>query len=86
MPAVVDALSDRRYDLLHLSSPGPVGLMAALTGRLLGLPAAGAYHTELAAYAALRNEVEPTSVAIEPQTINQRVAEVDLFLHFVVIQ
>ena len=55
LPAVVDVLAEGRYDLLHLTSPGPTGLMGALTGRLLALPAAGAYHTELAAYAALRS-------------------------------
>ena len=47
--------SEGRYDLLHLCTPGPAGIAAALTGRLLGLPTAGSYHTELAAYAALRS-------------------------------
>ena len=55
LPAVVEALSDGRYDLLHLCTPGPAGIAAALTGRLLGLPSAGSYHTELAAYAGLRS-------------------------------
>ncbi len=54
LPAVVDALADGRYGLLHVCSPGPAGVAALLTGRLLGLPVAGSYHTELAAYAALR--------------------------------
>jgi glycosyltransferase involved in cell wall biosynthesis len=55
LPSVVEALSDGRYDLLHLCTPGPAGIAAALTGRLLGLPTAGSYHTELAAYAGLRS-------------------------------
>ena len=55
LPSVVDALSEGRYDLLHLCTPGPAGIAAALTGRLLGLPTAGSYHTELAAYAGLRS-------------------------------
>jgi glycosyltransferase involved in cell wall biosynthesis len=55
LPSVVDALSDGRYDLLHLCAPGPAGIAAALTGRLLGLPTVGSYHTELAAYARLRS-------------------------------
>ena len=55
LPAVVEALSDGRYDLLHLCTPGPAGIAAALTGRLLGLPTAGSYHTEFAAYAGLRS-------------------------------
>jgi glycosyltransferase involved in cell wall biosynthesis/predicted metal-dependent phosphoesterase TrpH len=53
--AVVDALAEGRYGLLHLCSPGPAGVAAALVGRMLGLPMAGSYHTELAAYAGLRS-------------------------------
>ena len=41
--------------MLHLCAPGPAGVAAALTGRLLGLPTVGSYHTELAAYAGLRS-------------------------------
>jgi glycosyltransferase involved in cell wall biosynthesis len=52
---VVDALADGGYGLLHVCTPGPAGVAALLTGRLLGLPVAGSYHTELAAYAALRS-------------------------------
>jgi len=55
LPSVVEALSEGRYDLLHLCTPGPAGIAAALTGRLLGLPTTGSYHTELAAYAGLRS-------------------------------
>jgi glycosyltransferase involved in cell wall biosynthesis/predicted metal-dependent phosphoesterase TrpH len=54
LPAVVDALAGGGYGLLHVCSPGPAGVAALLTGRLLGLPVAGSYHTELAAYTALR--------------------------------
>ena len=53
--AVVDALAGGAYDLLHVCSPGPAGVAALLTGRALGLPVAGSYHTELAAYTALRS-------------------------------
>jgi glycosyltransferase involved in cell wall biosynthesis/predicted metal-dependent phosphoesterase TrpH len=53
--AVVDALADGGYGLLHVCSPGPAGVAALLTARALGLPVAGSYHTELAAYAALRS-------------------------------
>jgi glycosyltransferase involved in cell wall biosynthesis/predicted metal-dependent phosphoesterase TrpH len=55
LPAVVEALAEGRYELLHLCSPGPAGVAAALTGHILGLPVAGSYHTELAAYAGLRS-------------------------------
>jgi glycosyltransferase involved in cell wall biosynthesis/predicted metal-dependent phosphoesterase TrpH len=55
LPGVVEALSDGRYDLVHLCSPGPAGIAATLTARLLGLPTVGSYHTELAAYARARS-------------------------------
>jgi glycosyltransferase involved in cell wall biosynthesis/predicted metal-dependent phosphoesterase TrpH len=55
LPAVVDALSEGSYGLLHVCAPGPAGVAAALTGRMLGLPLAGSYHTELTAYAELRS-------------------------------
>jgi glycosyltransferase involved in cell wall biosynthesis/predicted metal-dependent phosphoesterase TrpH len=55
VPAIVDALAEGRYELVHVCAPGPVGVAGALTGRMLGLPVAGSYHTELAAYAQLRS-------------------------------
>ena len=55
LPAIVDALADGRYDLVHLCSPGPSGAAAGLIARAMGLPILGSYHTELAAYAGLRS-------------------------------
>jgi glycosyltransferase involved in cell wall biosynthesis/predicted metal-dependent phosphoesterase TrpH len=55
VPAIVDALAEGRYELLHVCAPGPAGVAGALTGRMLGLPLAGSYHTELTAYAQLRS-------------------------------
>ncbi len=55
MPAIVDALAEGRYDLVHLCSPGPAGVGAWLLARALELPVLGSYHTELAAYAGLRS-------------------------------
>jgi glycosyltransferase involved in cell wall biosynthesis/predicted metal-dependent phosphoesterase TrpH len=55
LPAIVDALAEGRYDLIHLVSPGPAGIGASLLARVLGLPVLGSYHTELAAYARLRS-------------------------------
>ena len=54
LPAVVDALAEGRYDLVHLCSPGPSGIGAWLLARVLELPMVGSYHTELAAYVGLR--------------------------------
>ena len=62
IPAVVEALAEGRYDIVHLCSPGPSGIAAAVTARTMELPLAGSYHTELAAYAGLRSgdaELEP---------------------------
>jgi len=53
--AVVEALSEGRYGLIHVCSPGPAGAAAALTAHVLELPLVGSYHTELAAYAGLRS-------------------------------
>ena len=54
MPAIVGALADGRYELVHVCSPGPAGIAAAVIARLMDLPVVGSYHTELAAYAGLR--------------------------------
>jgi glycosyltransferase involved in cell wall biosynthesis/predicted metal-dependent phosphoesterase TrpH len=54
LPAIVEALAEGRYDLVHLCSPGPAGVAAAVIARVMDLPVVGSYHTELAAYAALR--------------------------------
>ena len=53
--AVAEALTERRYDLVHVCAPGPAGIVAALIARVMGLPVAGSYHTELQAYARLRS-------------------------------
>src|SRR4051812_39455894 len=54
LPAVVEALAEGRYGLVHLCSPGPAGVAAALIGRAMELPLLGSYHTELARYTELR--------------------------------
>jgi len=55
IPAIVDAVAEGRYDLVHVCSPGPAGAAAWLVAKLLELPLVGSYHTELAAYAGLRS-------------------------------
>jgi glycosyltransferase involved in cell wall biosynthesis/predicted metal-dependent phosphoesterase TrpH len=54
LPAVVDALAEGRYDLIHLATPGPTGIAAWMLARVLDVPTIGSYHTELAAYTGLR--------------------------------
>jgi glycosyltransferase involved in cell wall biosynthesis/predicted metal-dependent phosphoesterase TrpH len=55
LPALVEAVAEGRYDLVHVCSPGPAGIGAWLLARVLELPVVGSYHTELAAYARLRS-------------------------------
>jgi glycosyltransferase involved in cell wall biosynthesis/predicted metal-dependent phosphoesterase TrpH len=55
LPTIVEALADGRYDLVHVCSPGPAGVAALLTARIMDLPVLGSYHTELAAYAGVRS-------------------------------
>ena len=55
VPDLVATLVDGRYDLIHLTAPGPAGIGAALTARIADRPMLGSYHTELAAYARLRS-------------------------------
>ena len=54
VPAIVEAVAEGRYDVVHVCSPGPAGIAAWLLADVLELPRVGSYHTELAAYAALR--------------------------------
>jgi len=53
--AIGEALTERRYELVHLCSPGPAGIAAAAVARVMRLPIIGSYHTELGAYARLRS-------------------------------
>jgi glycosyltransferase involved in cell wall biosynthesis/predicted metal-dependent phosphoesterase TrpH len=55
LPAVVEAITGGQYDLIHVCSPGPSGVAAAVLARAMETPLIGSYHTELAAYAGLRS-------------------------------
>ena len=55
IPAIVEAIAEGRYDLVHVCAPGPAGAGAWVVAQLLELPLLGSYHTELAAYAGLRS-------------------------------
>jgi glycosyltransferase involved in cell wall biosynthesis/predicted metal-dependent phosphoesterase TrpH len=63
LPAIVDALAEGRYDLVHLCSPGPSGAAAGVIARVMGVPVLGSYHTELAAYARLRSRDPALEIA-----------------------
>jgi glycosyltransferase involved in cell wall biosynthesis/predicted metal-dependent phosphoesterase TrpH len=55
VPALVDAIAEGRYDMVHVCAPGPAGLGGWLIAQLLELPLVGSYHTELGSYAGLRS-------------------------------
>jgi glycosyltransferase involved in cell wall biosynthesis/predicted metal-dependent phosphoesterase TrpH len=55
IPSLVETLAEGRYDIVHVCSPGPAGIGAALLARVMGIPVVGSYHTELASYAGLRS-------------------------------
>ena len=55
LPDLVETLAEGRYDLLHVTAPGPAGVAAVLLSRITGMPLVGSYHTELTAYAGLRS-------------------------------
>jgi glycosyltransferase involved in cell wall biosynthesis/predicted metal-dependent phosphoesterase TrpH len=55
LPDLVETLAEGRYDLLHVTAPGPAGAATALLSRVTALPLIGSYHTELATYAGMRS-------------------------------
>jgi glycosyltransferase involved in cell wall biosynthesis/predicted metal-dependent phosphoesterase TrpH len=55
LPGLVETLAEGRYDIVHVTAPGPAGVAAALLNRIAGTPLIASYHTELAAYAGLRS-------------------------------
>ena len=51
--AYLDRAREDRIDLVHLTTPGPIGLAAMHTAWRLQLPMVGSFHTDLAAYTAV---------------------------------
>lgn len=51
--SLVRRLQDDRVDLIHLTTPGPMGLAALAAARRLRLPLVGSFHTDLARYTAV---------------------------------
>jgi phosphatidylinositol alpha 1,6-mannosyltransferase len=48
---VLDRIEAEQPDVIHVATPGPVGLCGLTVGKLLGIPVVGSYHTELGPYA-----------------------------------
>jgi glycosyltransferase involved in cell wall biosynthesis len=49
---------DDRIDVVHMTTPGPVGLAALFVASRLGVPLVGSFHTDLARYTALLSRSE----------------------------
>jgi glycosyltransferase involved in cell wall biosynthesis/predicted metal-dependent phosphoesterase TrpH len=47
---VVELVERERPDVVHVATPGPVGVSGLLAAKLLGVPTVGSYHTELGPY------------------------------------
>lgn len=63
IPSLIEVLTEGRYDLIHLTSPGPSNLVAAIVGQIAGVPLMASHHTELIAYAGIRTgELEVEAV------------------------
>ncbi len=54
LPSLIETLADGNYDLIHVATPGPAGVAAALTARIAGIPLVASHHTEFVDYARLR--------------------------------
>lgn len=48
---VLACIEEHRPDVIHVATPGPVGVCGLALARLLGIPVVGSYHTELGPYA-----------------------------------
>jgi glycosyltransferase involved in cell wall biosynthesis/predicted metal-dependent phosphoesterase TrpH len=48
---LMDYLAREEISVIQVSTPGPLGLVALIAGKLLGLPVVAHYHTELPEYA-----------------------------------
>ncbi len=48
--AMLRRARELRPDAIHISTPGPVGLVGLLAARLMGTPRLGVYHTDFPAY------------------------------------
>jgi len=55
LPDLAESLAEGRYDIVHVTAPGPAGVAATLLSRMSGAPLVASHHTELVAYARLRS-------------------------------
>ena len=63
LPSLIETLADGDYDLVHVATPGPAGVAAALTARIAGIPLVASHHTEFVDYARMRTGSEGLAAA-----------------------
>ena len=63
LPSLIETLADGDYDLIHIATPGPAGVAAALTARIAGIPLVASHHTEFVDYARMRTGSEGLAAA-----------------------
>jgi glycosyltransferase involved in cell wall biosynthesis len=51
VPEVLDYVQAHPVDVVHISTPGPMGLLGLLAARMLKVPVCGTYHTDFPRYA-----------------------------------
>jgi len=54
---VADALREFRPEVVHITGPGDIGMMGAITARKLGIPVAASWQTNIHEYAARRADL-----------------------------
>ncbi|MCB0875871.1 MAG: glycosyltransferase, partial [Solirubrobacterales bacterium] len=54
LPGLVETLAGGGYDLIHVATPGPAGVAAAMTARIARIPLVASHHTEFVDYARMR--------------------------------
>ena len=64
LPSLIEMLADGQYDLIHVATPGPAGVAAALTARIAGIPLVASHHTEFVDYARLRTGNEALAASM----------------------
>ncbi len=55
---IVELIETGGFDVVHVMTPGPVGLEVLLAARLAGLPAVASYHTDVGSYISYYSPVD----------------------------
>ena len=81
-PLVTDVLARLEADapdLVHVATPGPIGITGLMAAKLLGIPVVGSYHTELGPYA-LQLTCDPVVAEVTGRYVDWFYRQCDLVL------